>query len=157
MKSFFILLISIILITSCKDCPVEYVEVPKGEFININISPNPHRTYFMTDVDTLKIKILDTNLINSFQNNTNLYSASGFYISESNNIALEYVESDLTFKVNPNDLYEMWIMGFEANLDSTRTFGVGKFDYYSLSINFWKIDPYYMGSNITIFVESTTE
>lgn len=160
MKIYFILLISIILITSCKDCPVEYVEVPKDTLKSINFKHNLQESNFMYDTDTLKIEILDTNIIDSKSLNNDLFSVKASIsssVSGTPNHVFELISSDLRFEVNPYNNYEMWIMNFQPNIDSTRTFSVGRYIYYTLAIDFSSINPYYLDSYFTIFVESTTE
>ena len=161
MKIFFILLINVLFLTSCKnDCPVKVVEDPKETLRQINIKHNLQESNFMTDADTLKIEILDTNLFgqNPFKEILILIEANlSSSASGSNNNAYELINSDLRFEVNPNNEFEMWIMGFIPNLDSTRTLGVSRFLYYNLSIDFEMVNEYYKDSYLTFFVESTTE
>lgn len=160
MKSIFILLISIVLITSCKDCPVEYIEVPVDTLKNIKFIHNLQESNFMTDEDTLKIEILDTNMIDLKSLNDIIFSVEASVsssVSGTTNHVFELISSDLRFEANPNNNYEMWIMDFQPTIDSTRTNRVSRYLYYVLIINYSNVNEYYKKSTVNFFVESTTE
>lgn len=161
MKLYFILLISLLIIlTSCKECPVQTIEVPVDTLKEIPIKHNLQKSNFMNDSDTLKIDILDSNFINSVYYPFEIFITQGHVsFSEAGTIndLFESIDPDLTFERNPKNKYEFWIFGFHANLDSTRSYGVGRFDYYILNINFSIFNPYFINKSIVFFVASTTE
>lgn len=161
MKPFFILLTSILVLTSCSESPVMCLDESGGTLRNIKFSHNLQESNFMTDVDTLKIEILDTNLNDFIKQNKDIYIVKArVYNKEnnSNNRLFEYIDPDLRFEINPNNKYEIWIMDLQPTIDSTRTNGgVSRFNYYILDINFSIINPYYLDSHITFFVQSTKE
>lgn len=158
MKIYFILLISALVLTlsSCEDCPVRVIEVPVDTLKNIPFKHNLQASNFMKDTDTLKIEILDTNVANSIRSFGGLFIVEGV-LTEASNFTYEMINPDLFFARNPNKKNEFWIWGFQANIDSTRTYSVGRFDNYYVDLNFSLINEYYRDKSILLFVESTTE
>ncbi len=162
MKSYFILLISILFVFSCSDdSTVKYVEVPVDTLKTIKFKHNLQESNFMTDVDTLKIEILDKNLKEYKMPFSNLLLVKGRLspnITGRPNFAFEQINSDLRFEINPNNKYEIWITNLQPTIDSTRSHGdVSRYDYYTIDILFSLIDEYYKDSFFTFFVQSTTE
>jgi hypothetical protein len=159
MKTCFIFLISFLFITACNDSTVKYVEVP-ASFENIEFKHNLQESNFMTDEDTLKIEILDTNLIDPKYLKNDLFTVEAQLSSSAagtKNHIFELISSDLYFEINPNNEYEMWVMNFKPNLDSTRTYGVSRYTQYVLIMKYSKVDERYRNSYINFYVESTTE
>lgn len=159
MKLFYILLIStLIMITSCRDYPVQIVDAPKDTLRDIQITNNLPKSNFISDRDTLKIEILDSTIA-SFNNFQDLLFVYGVTLGNkfTNNRIFELITKDIFIKINPKNKNEIWFYGFNANLDSTRHFSVGKFDYYRLTLTFSNINPYYVDKVIGFYVESTTE
>lgn len=161
MKLYFILLISLLIIlTSCKECPVQTIELPVDTLKEIPIKHNLQKSNFMNDSDTLKIEILDSNIVNSIQFlSAVFFTQAHVSISQTStrNNLFESINPDLSFERNPKNKYEFWIFGFHANLDSTRSYGVGRFDYYIVDVSFSIFNPYFINKSIVFFVASTTE
>ena len=115
------------------------IEVPVDTLKEIPIKHNLQKSNFMNDSDTLKIEILDSNIVNSIQFlSAVFFTQAHVSISQTStrNSLFESINPDLSFERNPKNKYEFWIFGFHANLDSTRSYGVGRFDYYIVNVSF---------------------
>lgn len=162
MKLYLTLLVCGLLASSCTENIVRNTIIKSDDTLrNIKFSHNLQESNFMTDADTLKIMILDTNIEDYYKPLSRLVLVKGSLssrITGSNNHTFEQINADLKIQVNPNNKYEIWIMNLQPTIDSTRSHSINnRFDYYWVDIFFSHINPYYLDVTQSVFVQSTIE
>lgn len=156
MKNVLILVSLILFTTSCRHTPVQFVEVPINPPQEIEFKTNLVEDRYFKDTDTLKIELIDTSLVTPYAFK-NFFSYVGNVVPthyNTKNPVYEFIHLQLTEEVNPNNVYEMWVYGFKANLDSTRKNQIGRFLNYVVTIGH---EQYFINNEITFEVVSTTE
>lgn len=145
---------------SCKDNPTKFIEIPVDMYKSIPTYPENYSSYSIRDNDTLKIKIKDSIVANLIKPPFTFLSVSGELsrdIIESPPFVYELITSDLKIKQNPENKAEIWILGFQPNLDSNRRYIPSRFDYYGVDLEFSILNPYYRDVHFLLDVESSTE
>jgi len=159
MRKIILIFVLVILIASCNEAPVNYVEVPRNPPTEISYKTNLLNDRYLKDTDTLRIELLDTSLVSTFYFK-NFFSFTGNIdpsIFETKNEVYEYIHLLLTIEVNPDNPYELWVFGYKANIDSTRTKKLGRYLNYTIIIGSTLDERYYIDNELDFDVVSTTE
>ncbi len=159
MKNTFFILLSLILFSSCEDNPTKIIEVGVDKYQYIETYPF-NRNIFIRDNDTLKIEILDSNVVNQIVDFVDILKVTAQLSDEGDSEShwvYETITSDLSIERNPEKTSEFWVFGFQANIDSNRRFINSRFDFYYMDLEYSNLSPYYYDKNFVVYVESSTE
>ncbi len=159
MKKLLILVSLFILITSCRDTPVKFVEVPINPPQEIDYKTNLQEGRYLKDTDTLKIELLDTSLVTPYSFK-DFFSYVGNVVPskhDTENPVYEFIHLQLIEEINPDNEYEIWVYGFKPNLDSTKQKQIGRFLNYNVTTGNSLSDHHFINNEITFDVVSTTE
>lgn len=148
----------LLLVSSCKDTSINFKEVPLDPPMEIQYKINLQGDKYIKDTDTLKIEIIDTSLVNTYymKDFAILLGKITPSLLNTDNPVTAFIDN-VTFEVNPNNNYELWVYGFEANLDSTRQKHIGIYLNYILHLDFSTFKFNYIDKEIAFNVVSTKE
>ncbi len=121
MNKILISIFFLFIFSSCDDNPAKIVERRIDKYLYIETRPENDSRNYMSNEDTLKINILDSNVVNLIEPSLDFVTVEG-ELNDSKGVrntwVIENITSDLRIERNPSKSNELWVFGFQPNLDS---------------------------------------